>query len=103
MTSTELNPSDWQMQWDDDNTFPFVEDENCNITGLGWQDKAEFAAEVNRYDEVAGGEPIDPDEQWTADDISYHYAVLDPDGERLHQVGPDVQGAIKVTALWGLR
>lgn len=103
MTVDQLNPADWEMDYDEDNHFSFVEDENCNITGLGWRGKAEFAAEINRYDEVANGEPMSEDDQWTADDITHHWAVLDADGERLLPSHEGHPAALKVTALWGAR
>lgn len=103
MSTPVFDPSDWAMQYDDDNAFPFVEDENCNITGLGWQDRAEFADEVNRYDELATGEPVPEGERWGADDIAHQWAVLDADGERLRVPRWKPRGAIKVTTLWGVR
>lgn len=89
--------------------FPFVEDENANITGLGHQDKAAFAAEVNRYEEWCGGWLDEDGNAWTAGDIAHGYAVLDEDGERLHTtlagspVTQETPKAIAITSLWGQR
>lgn len=80
-------------------TFPFVEDENANITGFGHQDRIAFAAEVNRYDEVTAGEESD----WTGEDINHAWVFPEPDGERLRVVTSTTVGAIPVTTLWGAR
>lgn len=119
MKTEEL--TDWfTTQWDDSTTFPFVEDENCNITGYGHQDKAMFAAEVNRYDEVCNGEPWPEGDEWTADYIGHRWAVMDPDGDRFwvnvpasderveHLLPPGIvtaatPGAFPITTLWGQR
>ena len=108
--------SDWTMQMEEGGeTFPFVEDEHANITGLGHQDKAEFAAAVNRYDTYCNGEPFPEDEQWGADHIAHRWAVRGSDGETLwtkHPTGTpqqgepvtaDTPGAIAITTLWGQR
>lgn len=81
--------------------FPFVEDENANISGYGHQDKAEFAAEVNRYDEYCNGGPFLDDVRWTADDISHAWATFD--GEKFSPVKAGTPGAIPLTNLWGMR
>lgn len=83
--------------------FPFTEDENGNITGYGHQDKATFAAEVNRYDEAANGYPLDEDDQWTADHVYHDWVLLNEDDETLRAVTSTTAGAIPVTTLWGLR
>ena len=86
-------------------TFPFIEDENCNITGYGHQDKAKFAALVNAYDVLVGGDIG----EWTADDITHGYAVTSEDGERFwteldgEPVTEKTPGAWPYTALWGTR
>lgn len=98
------NPIDWTMEYAEGvPVFPFVEDENCNITGYGHQDPEAFAAEVNRYDEVANGYAADEDDLWTADDISHHWVLVEKDGERLRPVAEGTPDAIPVTALWGQR
>lgn len=85
-------------------TYPFVEDENANVTGYGHQDPAEFAAAVNAYDEAMTGEVADEEDQWTADHISHQWAVMDPDGERVRPVNHDqVPESIPITTLWGQR
>lgn len=93
------------LRYDDEHTFPFVEDENANITGYGHQDKAAFADQVNRYDEVCGG-GVDPEDRWTAEDITHLWAELreHADGDwRLHKVPAGTPGAVPVTTLWGQR
>lgn len=104
MTTIEL-PFELTMEYAEGvPTFPFVEDENCNITGYGHQDKAAFAAEVNRYDVVASGEPL-PDwtHKWSAVDITHHWVTLQTARELLLPVPEDTEGAIPVTTLWGSR
>lgn len=100
--STNLREQ-FSMQYDADNWFPFVEDENCNITGYGHQDKAEFAAAINRYDEVCSGESYPEDEQWDEGSIGHGWVTVDADGERLHPCPKDTEGAIPVTSMWGQR
>lgn len=104
----EINWEDeLRMRYDEDHWFPFVEDENCNITGYGHQDEGEFAAAVNRYDEYATGEAFPQDEQWTADDINHQWATptFDKQGEwLLHPYAAgNAPGAIPITTLWGAR
>lgn len=109
MSATQFNPADWTMDMGKDGVYPFVEDENANITGLGHQDPAAFAEAVNRYDEAMNGEPYPEDERWDADYIGHRWAVLDADGERLLTrvdgipVTADTPGAVAITTLWGQR
>jgi len=89
--------------------FPFVEDENCNITGYGHQDKRQFARYLTAYDFLVGG--IDPDYvgHWTEHDVKHQWVVPDPeDDERLVRVpfgvdSVDVPDAIPVTTVWNQR
>lgn len=104
--TARLHVFDLTMQWDEAHWFPFVEDENCNITGPGHQDKATFAQLVNLYDDVCNGEPLGPDERWTADDIGHTWIRLpDDDGDLFITEGvtAETPGAIPVTTLWGAR
>lgn len=103
-------PSDWTMEWDNGVTYPFVEDENANITGLGHQDAQSFAEQVNHYDEACMGDPFHDEDLWTADHVSHRWAVLATDGERLlarldngEQVSSATPGALAITTLWGQR
>lgn len=100
-----ITAADLTMQWDEDNTFPFVEDENANITGYGHQDPAAFAAEVNRYDKITSGEAYPEDERWGAEHIGHRWAVANPDGESLtvKNVTAETPGAFPITTLWGQR
>lgn len=92
------------MRWDATHWFPFVEDENANITGPGHQDKAAFAASVNQYDTVTNGEAMPQREQWTADDVSHTWVIRDPENsERLLGADAEQPGALPVTCLWGKR
>lgn len=91
------------MQYDDEHEFPFVEDDNGNITGDGHQDKAAFAELVNQYDELANQEPVPEEFRYTADDIAHLWATLNADGETMRQCPPDTPGALPITALWHVR
>lgn len=91
-----------------DGVFPFVEDEQANITGFGHQSRAVFAAAVNRYDELGNGAPLADEDQWTADDITHRWAkplqdVNAGDDWRLMSVPKGAPDAIPVTTLWGQR
>lgn len=83
--------------------FMFVEDENAQITGWGHQDKDAFAAELNRYEQVAGGWEYNADEAWTADDIDHKWVVANDDGETVRVCSSDTPGAFPVTTVWGSR
>lgn len=98
-----MSDQDLTMQYDAEHEFPFVEDENGNITGDGHQDKAAFAELVNQYDELANRESTSEEFRYTADDIAHVWATLNADGETLHQCSEDTPGAIPVTALWHVR
>lgn len=80
-------------------SFPFVEDENGNITGDGHQDRAAFADAINRYEELhpTGAEPVE------SDDIAHQWVLVDEGGERLTVCGRYAKGAVAVTTLWGRR
>ncbi len=94
------------MWWDRTLFIPFVESENCDITGPGHQDPAAFAAAVTHYDVTASGdptcEPTDPI------DVSWKWAIVeyDPGFEdewRVRQVPAGTVGAIPITTIWGSR
>lgn len=91
------------MQYDEANWFPFVEDENANITGFGHQDRAKFAGDVNRYDEICMGEPYPEHERWTAEAITHDWVVISDDGEFFRKCGRSHVRALPVTCLWGQR
>lgn len=82
--------------------YPFVEDEDANITGLGHQDPETFAAAINRWDREVGGLDADELEDWTSS-VGHRWARLDDDGERLHPSKPGDPGALAITTLWGHR
>lgn len=107
----QIDPADWSMDFGSDGKYPFTESESADITGLGHQDKAEFAAAVNRYDAAMNGGPYPEDEQWDESYIAHRWAVLgehlgEPalfavvDGERVTEATP---GAVAITTLWGQR
>lgn len=99
-----LNPADWTMLMrEGGEVYPFVEDENANITGLGHQDKVEFAAAINRYDTECNGEPFPVDEQWDEELIVHRWACLGNDNEHLYPCPAEDPGAVAVTTLWGWR
>ncbi|AAN01704.1 hypothetical protein PBI_CJW1_89 [Mycobacterium phage Cjw1] len=85
--------SEFETRWDADNTFPFFEDEyGYGLFGYGHQDKAEFVAMANRYNELCG---VGIDEvPCTSDDVVHCWAVVtDPrnedDGIRFSWLGID--------------
>lgn len=94
--------ADWTMQMEvGGEVYPFVADEDGNITGFSHQDRAEFAAAINRYEAVECG---NDDDLWTADDIGHDWMAPDEDSdEYFHVCTPDAPGAIPVTTLWGKR
>lgn len=102
-------PEDWTTQLTQGGvTYPFVEDENANITGLGHQDPAEFVAAVNAFDRECDS-TLTTDDEWDASYVGHRWAVLDADGERLltkvgdQPVTEGTPGAVAITTLWGQR
>ncbi|WP_220458004.1 MazG-like family protein [Actinotalea sp. JY-7876] len=98
-------PADFVTRWDDLHLFPFIEDEDANITGYGHQDRKQFAEAVNHFDEICNGSALDV-EPWTADNIAHRWAALNPaDDERLILAdGPGaIPGTFPITTLWGQR
>lgn len=92
--------------------WPFTEDERCNITGYGHQDKAEFAQALNDYDQALGADPADG--VWKAGDFGHKYAILEFLDEDLvsvraktdddQPITPDTHPeCIPITTLWGQR
>jgi hypothetical protein len=101
-TRDRLNPADWTINVAGE-TFPFVEDENGNITGLGHQDKAAFADACNRLEDACGVDIAD-DERWTEAEVNHAWVTLDEDDdEALHVVDAGTPDAFAVTGLWGHR
>lgn len=101
--TTEQEHREAFTTYDGDHVFPFVEDENANATGYGHQDRAEFAAAINRYDELTTGETVDDDDLWNEDYVGHYWVVIAPDGETLQRTTEDDPDAIPVTGLWGQR
>jgi hypothetical protein len=97
-----VNAKDFETEWDESITFPFIEDENANITGYGHQDKDEFADAVNRYDEICMGEPIDDVDKFSAHDVTHAWA-RQIDEERFQLCSPEHTGSFPITPLWGQR
>lgn len=104
-------PIDWATELtftEGDQTYPFVEDENANITGHGHQDLAEFAAAINRWDDQCGAD-VAEDDRWTEDHIAHRWAAPSQEFEAVNGewfltgCPADTPGAIAVTTLWGQR
>ena len=91
--------------WDDTTWLPFVEAENCNITGPGHQDKATFAKLVTEWDQKCGTSELDwlDWSDWTADDVAHLWVVSRDDWETWHVAPQDAPGAVPVTCLLGKR
>lgn len=96
-------PKDFVTVWDDENTFPFIEDENAVIYGYGHHDKAKFVEVVKRYDMVVGG--CDPEDCGCSEaEIQHLYAAPDrtyPE-ERFtwKDVTPETPGAFPLTLVY---
>jgi hypothetical protein len=108
MTDTTIivTAKDFEVRWDAEHTFAFFEDEQADwLMGFGHIDKAEFAAQVNEYDRICNGEPIDPPYDESA--VSHVYArAFIPDGApsddwrvTWHDVEPDSEGAFRMTLM----
>ena len=92
------------MWWDDTMWLPFVESENCDITGPGHQDPEAFAALVTAYDRHAVNDP-DVDAV-TAANVQHRWirvVATSPDDWRAESVTADHPDAIAVTTIWGVR
>ncbi|MFJ2518673.1 hypothetical protein ACIOWF_06845 [Cellulosimicrobium cellulans] len=92
------------MWWDETLWLPFVESEDCDITGPGHQDKDTFAALVNAYDTRANGAVL---ERVDAAMVVHDWIrVLVNDAEewvRSERVPQDHPDAVAVTTIWGVR
>lgn len=93
------------MWWDTTLWIPFVESENCDITGPGHQDPKAFARAVTHYDRTASADqriektdPADVTHRWI---LAKHLG--DPDEWWAQPVTSDTPGAIPVTTIWGVR
>lgn len=93
------------MWWDTTLWLPFVESENCDITGPGHQDPKAFARAVTHYDRTASADPkatkTDPA------DVKHRWILAkhlgDPDQWWAQAVPANTPGAIPVTTIWGVR
>lgn len=82
--------------------YPFMEDEDSNLTGYGHQDKQKFSDEVNRFDREAGFED-DCTTDWT-DEIQHAYVEPATEEEEPFTLcTKDHPGAVAITTLWGMR
>lgn len=96
-------PAEWLTDVDGA-TYPFVEDEDHNLTGYGWLPLDAFVSAVNRYDEALGHVA---DEPVTSLDLAWLWVKHGEDGESLVVLDPesveDEPDAMQVTAVWGKR
>lgn len=78
MTMPPLTPADFEMLWDADHTFPFMESEDATIMAHGHHDKAEFVKIVRTYDDLN-------DPKWAEthaeSDVEYHWAIRTDDND----------------------
>lgn len=75
MTTKTLPPltaSDFDMRWDADRVFPFVESEDALIMAHGHQDRAEFTKTVHDYDVLCVGAEA---EKHSESDVQHLWAV----------------------------
>lgn len=85
--------------WDDTTWLPFVEAENCNITGPGHQHKTSFAMAVNMWEWGCGA----TDARWTEHDVAHLWVTSKDDWQTWHVAPCDAVGAVPVTCIWGKR
>lgn len=85
--------------WDETTWLPFVEAENCNITGPGHQNKTIFAMDVNLWEWTCGTEGTG----WNKHDVAHLWVVTDDGWETWHVAPHDAPGAVPVTCIWGQR
>lgn len=90
--------------------FPFVENENGDITGPGHQDRKLFALHVLEYDRLNGGddweEEVANDPGFVEDIVDHSWAVpqwLNADEFTLLLADEETEGAIPITHMWGYR
>lgn len=89
--STELGTATQAMTtwWDETTWLPFVEADNCNITGPGHQDKDVFAQAVTAWERTCDASKLVWPEwsAWKADDIA-HLWVVSRDNWETWRVAP---------------
>lgn len=74
-----LTAKDFEMRWDAEHVFPFVEDEDATIMAYGHHDPATFVQQVFEYDRlVIGGEFAD--EPMDTGDVRHFWAVRVDEG-----------------------
>ena len=69
---TETFTTHWVGQ-DIDLTFPFIELDSCDLIGLGHQDKAEFAKNVEAWYAIFAEETVEVTER----DVRHVFATVD--------------------------
>jgi len=90
--------------------FPFVENENGDITGPGHQDRKLFALHIMEYDRLNGGddweEEVSNDPGFIEDIVEHSWAVpqwLNADEFTLLLADEQTENAIPITHMWGYR
>jgi len=99
-----LTAADFELKYDDEHTFPFIETEDCIIVGFGHHDRDGFAKLVTEYDKLAGfDEPTDAAHVqwlWAARDEEYFERYGE---DRLiwapSKVNASTPGAFKITVV----
>ncbi|UYG15787.1 hypothetical protein BRM3_09025 [Brachybacterium huguangmaarense] len=92
------------MWWTDTLWLPFIETDDCDITGPGHQDRAAFAALVTAYDRDNAGDPNLYAHR--AEQVGYRWVFMTEDehGQWMYvRAAPTDEGAVPVTTLWGAR
>ena len=73
---TPLTSADFDMRYDADHTFPFLESEDAVIMAYGHPDKAEFVQLVKQYDDLCNGSPV---EAHATGDVQHVWATVERD------------------------
>jgi hypothetical protein len=75
MSTQVLSAKDFEMFWDADHTFPFIETEDAAIVAYGHPDAEVLAAQITEFDRLCGETHSDG---WETDPeaIARCYAVL---------------------------
>lgn len=70
-----LTAEDFEVNWSEDLTYPFFEDEDATgVYGFGHSPKGQFAEDVYKYDLECNGEPYFDETSYLAEQVNWGYA-----------------------------